>query len=298
VSGRFFGVVYHENINNWATAGIIEAMKQKGHIPKPFRLPDISAEIPDKFNYLDEEDVSHMDGVLVRTIGFGTGDQITYRISLLEHFEDTGIYVMNSAYAFRRAKDKYATLTALNKAGIRVPKTFVGENLEAAVKFVEEVGDVIIKPLIGARGMGAIRAEQKELTYRALKFIHQLGQVLYVQELVKKPNRDIRAFVIGGQVIGAMYRYIPEGVEGEWRTNIHGGGQAEVTSLSPEYQECAIKTAEILRLDYTGVDIIESPDGPCVIEANAAPSWNALSRVTGIDVAALIVDRLAEQSAK
>jgi RimK family alpha-L-glutamate ligase len=298
VSGRFFGVVYHENINNWATAGIIEAMKQKGHIPKPFRLPDISAEIPDKFNYLDEEDVSHMDGVLVRTIGFGTGDQITYRISLLEHFEDTGIYVMNPAYAFRRAKDKYATLTALNKAGIRVPKTFVGENLEAAMKFVEEVGDVIIKPLIGARGMGAIRAEQKELTYRALKFIHQLGQVLYVQELVKKPNRDIRAFVIGGQVVGAMYRYIPEGVEGEWRTNIHGGGQAEVTSLSPEYQECAIKTADILRLDYTGVDIIESPDGPCVIEANAAPSWNALSRVTGIDVAALIVDRLAKQSAK
>lgn len=298
MSGRLFGVVYHENINNWATAGIIEAMKEKGHIPKPFRLPDISAEIPDKFNYLDEEDVSHMDGVLVRTIGFGTGDQITYRISLLEHFEDAGIYVMNPAYAFRRAKDKYATLTALNKAGIRVPKTFVGENLEAAIKFVEEVDDVIIKPLIGARGMGAIRAEQKELTYRALKFIHQLGQVLYVQELVKKPNRDIRAFVIGGQVIGAMYRYVPEGVEGEWRTNVHGGGQAEVTNLSPEYQECAVKTAEILRLDYTGVDIIESPDGPCVIEANAAPSWNALSRVTGIDVAALIVDRLAEQSAK
>jgi tetrahydromethanopterin:alpha-L-glutamate ligase len=298
VSGRLFGVVYHENINNWATAGIIDAMKQKGHIPKPFRLPDISAEIPDKFNYLDEEDVSHMDGVLVRTIGFGTGDQITYRISLLEHFEDAGIYVMNRAYAFRRAKDKYATLTALNKAGIRVPRTFIGENLEAAIKFVEEVDDVIIKPLIGARGMGAIRAEHRELTYRAMKFIHQLGQVLYVQELVKKPNRDIRAFVIGGQVIGAMHRYIPEGIEGEWRTNIHGGGQAEVTSLSPEYQECAIKTAEILRLDYTGVDIIESPDGPCVIEANAAPSWSALSRVTGIDVAALIVDRLVEQSAK
>jgi RimK family alpha-L-glutamate ligase len=298
MSGRLFGVVYHENINNWATAGIIEAMKQKGHIPKPFRLPDISAEIPNKFNYLDEEDVTHMDGVLVRTIGFGTGDQITYRISLLEHFEDTGIYVMNPAYAFRRAKDKYATLTALNKASIRVPRTFIGENLDAAIKFVDEVGDVIVKPLIGARGMGAIRAEHRELTYRAMKFVHQLGQVLYVQELVKKPNRDIRAFVIGGQVIGAMYRYIPEGVEGEWRTNIHGGGQAKVTSLSPEYQECAIKTAEILKLDYTGVDIIESPDGPCVIEANAAPSWSALSRVTGIDVAALIVDRLVEQSVK
>jgi ribosomal protein S6--L-glutamate ligase len=298
MASRLFGIVYHENINNWATTGIIEAVKLKGHEPKPFRLADISAEIPNRFNYLDEEDVSHMDGVLVRTIGFGTGDQITYRISLLEHFEDAGIYVMNPAYSFRRAKDKYATLTALHKVGIRVPRTFIGENLEAAIKFVEEVGDVVIKPLIGARGMGAIRAEHRELTYRAMKFIHQLGQVLYVQEMIEKPNRDIRAFVIGGHVIGAMYRYLPKGVEGEWRTNVHGGGEAEVTSLSPEYEECAIKTAEVLKLDYTGVDIIESPEGPCVIEANAAPSWSALSRVTGIDVASLIVDRLVDQSTK
>jgi RimK family alpha-L-glutamate ligase len=298
MSGRLFGVVYHENINNWATASIIETMKKRGHEPKPFRLPDISAQIPNKFTYLDEEDVSQMDGILVRTIGFGTGDQITYRISLLEHFEDAGIYVMNPAYSFRRAKDKYATLTALNKAGIRVPRTFIGENLEAAINFVDEVGDVVIKPLIGARGMGSIRAEHRELTYRAMKFIHQLGQVLYVQETIEKPNRDIRAFVIGGKVIGAMYRYVPSNIDGEWRTNVHGGGEAEAMKLDPDYEECAIKTAEILNLDYTGVDIIETPEGPCVIEANAAPSWSALSRVTGIDVAGLIVDRLVEQTSQ
>jgi len=294
--GRLFGVVYHENINNWATAGLIEAMKAKGHEPKPFRLPDVSAEIPNRFTYLDEEDISNMDGVLVRTIGFGTGEQVTYRISLLEHFEDAGIYVMNPAYSFRRAKDKYATLTALSKAGIKVPRTFIGENLEAAVKFVDEVGDVVIKPMIGARGMGSIRAENKELTYRAMKFIHQLGQVLYVQETIDKPNRDIRAFVIGGKVIGSMYRYVPHDIPGEWRTNVHGGGEAVVMQLEPEYKECAIKTAEILNLDYTGVDIIETPDGPCVIEANAAPSWSALATVTGLDVAGLIVDRLVEQT--
>jgi len=294
MSNRLFGVVYHENVNNWATAGLIEAIKAKGHTPMPFRLPDIAAQIPNKFIHLNEEDVSHMDGVLVRTIGFGTGDQITYRISLLEHLEDAGIYVMNPAYSFRRAKDKYATLTALNKAGIHVPRTYIGENLESAINFADEVGDVVIKPLIGARGMGMIRAEHRELTYRAMKFIHQLGQVLYVQELIEKPDRDIRAFVIGGELIGAMYRYVPD-IEGEWRTNVHGGGEAEVTELSPEYEECALKTAEVLNLDYTGIDIIESKDGPCVIEANAAPSWSALSRVTGIDVAGLIIDQLVKK---
>jgi RimK family alpha-L-glutamate ligase len=295
---RKFGVVYHENVNNWATKGLIDAIVAKGHMAKPIRLSDVSAQLPNKFTHLEDEDVSDMDGVLVRTIGFGTGDQITFRISLLEHFEDAGIYVMNPAYSFRRAKDKYATLTALHKAGIRVPKTYIGENLEAAIDFVNKVGDVIVKPLIGARGMGAIRAEHRELTYRAMKFIHQLGQVLYVQEVVEKPNRDIRAFIIGGKLVGAMYRYIPEGVDGEWRTNVHGGGIAELTQLTPEYEECAIKTAEVLKLDYTGVDIIESPEGPCVIEANAAPSWSALSRVTGIDFASLIIDRLVNQSSR
>ncbi|MCK5265249.1 MAG: 30S ribosomal protein S6--L-glutamate ligase, partial [Candidatus Thorarchaeota archaeon] len=76
---------------------------------------------------------------------------------------------------------------------------------------------------------------------------------------------------------------------------VHGGGEAEVTELSPEYEECALKTAEVLNLDYTGIDIIESKDGPCVIEANAAPSWSALSRVTGIDVAGLIIDQLVKK---
>lgn len=295
MSGLQFGVVYHENVNNWATANLIKAIEEKGHEAKPFRLPEVAAQIPNRFTHL-EENVSDIDGVLVRTIGFGTGDQITFRISLLEHFEDAGIYVMNPAYSFRRAKDKYATLTALNKAGIYVPRTYVGENLEAAIEFAEDVGDVVIKPLIGARGLGAIRAEQKELTYRAMKFIHQLGQVLYVQEMIDKPNRDIRAFVIGDELIGAMYRYLPEGVEGEWRTNVHGGGRAELAELDQEYEDCAIRAAAVLGLDYTGIDILETNEGPCVIEANAAPSWSALSRVTGIDVAGLIVDRLVEKS--
>jgi ribosomal protein S6--L-glutamate ligase len=213
----------------------------------------------------------------------------------LEHLEDAGIYVMNPAYSFRRAKDKYATLTALNKAGIQVPRTYIGENLEAAIEFVHEIDDVIIKPLIGARGLGAIRAEHPELTYRAMKFIHQLGQVLYVQEMIHKPDRDIRAFVIGNEVIGAMYRYLPEDKDGEWRTNVHGGGKAEAIKLSEEYEEIAIKTAKVLNLDYTGVDMLESDNGPYVIEANASPSWSALSRVTGLDVASMIINRLVDR---
>jgi len=293
-----FGLVYHENVNNWATKSLREKIEEKGHEAKPFRLTDVAAQVPNRFTYLDEEDISDMDGIVLRTVGFGTGDQITFRISLLEHFEDAGIYVMNPAYAFRRAKDKYATLTALHKAGVVVPRTYIGENLEAAIDFAEEVGDVIIKPLIGARGLGAIRSDDPALAYRAMKFVHQLGQVLYVQETIQKPDRDIRAFVIGDEVVGAMYRYLPEDEEDEWRTNVHTGGRAEEVDLSEEYEEVAIRTANVMGLDYTGVDILESPDGPYVIEANAAPSWSALSRVTGLDVADMIIDKLIHEASQ
>ncbi len=292
------GVCYYENVNNWATKSLIDAIISRGHQAKAFRLCDVGAEIPNRFTHLEDEVLSEMCGLLIRTIGFGTGDQITYRISLLEHFEDAGVYVMNPTYSFRRAKDKYATLTALHKAGIRVPRTYVGENLEAAIKFVDEVGDVVIKPLIGSRGLGSIRAEHKELTYRAMKFIHQLGQVLYLQEMIPKPGRDIRAFVVGGQMVAAMYRYLPGDRPDEWRTNVHGGGRPELAHLDTEYTECALKTAEVLKLDYTGVDIIESADGPCVLEANAAPSWAGLSTVTNIDIAGEIVDLLISRCRK
>ncbi len=298
MTSLLLGVCYYENVNNWATKSLIDTINSRGHQAKAIRLCDVGAQIPHKFTHLEDEDLSEMRGLIVRTIGFGTGDQITYRISLLEHFEDAGVYVMNPTYSFRRAKDKYATLTALYKAGIRVPRTYVGENLEAAIKFVDEVGDVVIKPLIGSRGLGSIRAEHKELTYRAMKFIHQLGQVLYIQEMIPKPDRDIRAFVIGGQLVAAMYRYIPSDRPGEWRTNVHGGGRPQMAQLDAEYTECALKTAEVLRLDYTGVDIIESKEGPYVIEANAAPSWAGLSTTTNVDIAGKIVDLLIKMCRK
>lgn len=298
MTAMFFGICYHENVNNWATKSLTDALTARAHEVKLFRLQDVAAQIPDKFTHLEDEDLTGLDGVIVRTIGFGTGDQITFRISLLEHFQDSGIYVMNPAYSFRRAKDKYATLTTLHKAGIRVPRTYVGENLEAAMGFVKDIGDVVIKPMIGSRGMGSIRAENPELTYRAMKFIHQLGQVLYVQETIQKPDRDIRAFIVGGRFVAAMYRYVPPGVEGEWRTNVHGGGVAAPAALSDEYIECALKTAEVLKLDYTGVDILETPEGPCVLEANASPSWSGLSGQTDVDIAGAIVDLLVERCKK
>jgi len=279
------GIAYHKDISNWTTAELIKAIKDEGEEPVPFQVQEVTADIPDNFSIGKQlEPLNDLNAIILRTYGFGTTDQLTYRISLFEHLENAGIPVINSTHAFRKAKDKYAALFTLSKAGIPVPKTRVTENLDAAIEFLDHVKSVIIKPLLGSRGYGIIKTDNKDLAYRALKFIFSLGQVLYLQEYIEKPDRDIRAFVIGDEVIGAMYRYSTN-----WKTNVSQGAKPVGCKLSEELEEIAIKSAHAIGLDYTGIDIIEGKDGPYVIETNAAPSWHGLEEAIGENVSRKII---------
>jgi ribosomal protein S6--L-glutamate ligase len=228
-----------------------------------------------------------LGAALLRTLTYGTLDQITYRISLLEHMEKYGIRVINPAYSFRRARDKYATLFYLESQGIRVPKTVITESFRQGLNAVRSLGDVVIKPLVGARGEGAIHANDFDIGYRALKAAYSVGQVLYIQEYVPKPGRDIRAFVIGDEVASAMYRIASPG---SWKTNVAQRAKPVRCELPKEVEDQAIMASKSLGLDYSGVDIMESEKGPMIMEVNAAPTWHGLQSVTDFDIADRIVE--------
>ena len=288
------GIAYHKDISNWTTVELIKAIQNLGKEPVPVQVQEITADIPHGFtlgkNMIPLDDLNAM---ILRTYGFGTTDQLTYRISLFEHIEKAGIPVINSTHAFRKAKDKYAALFTLSNAGIPVPKTRVTENLDAAIEFLDHVNSVIIKPILGSRGYGIIKTDDKDLAYRALKFIYSLGQVLYLQEYIEKPDRDIRAFVIGDEVIGAMYRYSKN-----WKTNVSQGARPVKCELNDELTDIAIKSAKAIGLDYTGIDIIEGKDGPYVIETNAAPSWHGLEQAIGENVSEKIIKYVIKKARK
>lgn len=297
------GVIYGRLTSIWPTRMLTKSIGRLGHTAVLFSLRHVTTTVGEERNYSGGNQQEHdvmkfsyrgrslddLSAAMVRTLSYGTLDQITYRVSLLEHMEKSGIFVVNPAYAFRRARDKYATLFYLEKNGIPVPKTVVTESFRRALNAVRSIGDVVIKPLVGARGEGSIRTSDFDVAYRALKAAYSVGQVLYIQEYVPKPDRDIRAFVIGDEVVSAMYRVA---TPGSWKTNVAQQGKPIRCKLSKEVEEIAIQASKSLGLEYSGVDIIESEMGPKVTEVNAAPTWHGLQTVTPFDIADRIMEHV------
>ncbi|WEU40129.1 MAG: RimK family alpha-L-glutamate ligase [Candidatus Odinarchaeum yellowstonii] len=278
-----------DNRLGWPGTQLIKAIEQSGHQPLLIRLDEISALISSEHEFYLKEERLSFEGGIIRGLGAASTDEITYRISLLEHLNFDKKILINEPYAFRRAKDKYATLLLLSKNKIPVPKTLVTEDAEQAYKIAEKWGCVVIKPLIGSRGLGPIKSDNPDLSYRIIKTLKRLHQVLYVQEYIANPGRDIRVFVIGGRVIGGMYRVAKPG---EWKSNIAAGAKPCKLDLNKELEDLAVKTASVMGLDYTGIDILESAEGYKVVEANAAPSWHGLNEVLKTDIAKLIIEHL------
>jgi ribosomal protein S6--L-glutamate ligase len=244
-----------------------------------------------KFSFRGKS-IDDLSAAMLRTLTYGTLDQITYRISLLEHMEKHGILVVNPAYSFRRARDKYATLFYLENQGITVPKTVVTEGFRQALNAVRSLRDVVIKPLVGARGEGATHTNDFDVAYRVLKAAYSVGQVLYIQEYIPKPDRDIRAFVIGDEVISAMYRIASPG---SWKTNVAQSAKPVKCELPREMENQAIRASKSLGLEYSGVDIMESEKGPVIMEVNAAPTWHGLQSVTDFDIADRIIQYVIDK---
>jgi ribosomal protein S6--L-glutamate ligase len=205
---------------------------------------------------------------------------------MIEHMEVSGIRVVNPCYSFRRARDKYSTQYTLAKAGLPVAETYTTESMERAYRWSMEWGESVYKPILSSMGKGSLKFDDPDIAYNAWKMLSRLGQALIVQKFLRNPGRDIRVFVVGGQVVGSAYKY---GVEGEWKTNVARGGRMVDEPVPCEILEMGVQATTALGLDYAGVDIIESEHGPVILEVNGAPGWQALKEATGIDVAEKIV---------
>src|SRR5207244_4650589 len=161
------------------------------------------------------------DAVLARFIPNGSLEQIIYRMDALHWIERRGVFVMNSPRAIERSVDKFYTTALLQEAGLPTPETVVCESTADAMAAVLAMGDVIVKPIFGSMGHGIVRVSDPDVAFRVLRSLEQVRAVFYVQRAVDHGGRDIRAFVAGGRVLGAIERRAPDG---EWRTNVSRGG--------------------------------------------------------------------------
>jgi RimK family alpha-L-glutamate ligase len=200
---------------------------------------------------------------------------------------------MNSARAIERSVDKFYTTALLQEAGLPTPETVVCETPSDAMAAAVTMGDVVIKPIFGSMGRGMVRVSDPDVAFRVVRALEQLHTVFYVQRAVDHGGRDVRVFVVGGRVVGAIERQAPEG---HWRTNVSLGGSARPFELPPAWEQLALGATAAIGADYAGVDLLPSRDGTVfVLEVNGIPGWHGLKQATGIDVAAAIVDHLAER---
>jgi RimK family alpha-L-glutamate ligase len=230
--------------------------------------------------------VKDLGAMLVRPIGRGSLDEVIFQMDTLHKLWRAGLPVINQPSAIEKAVDKYYALALLEESGIPTPKTVVTESIaDALAAFKAFGGEAIVKPVFGSRGIGAARISDTDVAERVFRTLRFYRHVIYVQEFVPHGKRDIRTFVIGGQVVAAMYR-----VANSWKTNVSQGASSVRANLPQETEKLAIDAAKVIGCEIAGVDIMENKKGPVINEVNSQPGWRGLQTTTKLTIA----DQIAE----
>lgn len=212
-----------------------------------------------------------------------------YGTAVVRQFEMMGAFSTIDSEALVRSRDKLRSLQVLTRARIGLPKTVFTNYSRDVEGVIDHVGGtpLVIKLLEGTQGLGVVLAETKNAAKSVIEAFNGLQARVIVQEFIKEAGgADIRVFVVDGHVVGAMKR---QGKEGEFRSNLHQGGSAEVLELSDEEEIAAIKAAKAMRLGVAGVDMLQSSRGPLVLEVNSSPGLEGIEKATGKDIARKII---------
>jgi len=237
--------------------------------------------------------ISDYDAVLPRI-----GASITYfGTAVVRQFEQMDVYTPNTANGIANSRDKLRAAQILSRHDIGMPATSFVRDKADVLPAIELVGGapVVIKLLEGTQGIGVILAPDKKVAEAIIETLQSTKQNVLIQQFIAESRgRDIRALVVGDRVVGAMRR----SAQGdEFRSNVHRGGTVEPVELSPEYEQTAVRAAQIMGLRVAGVDMLEGNAGPLVMEVNSSPGLEGIERATELDIAGAIVDHISNQVA-
>jgi ribosomal protein S6--L-glutamate ligase len=230
----------------------------------------------------------HYDAILPR-IGASITD---YGLSVVKQFEVTGVATVNGSRAIAESRDKMRCLQVLVAAGLKVPRsvlTRTSRGLRTAVETVKGL-PVVLKLLQGTQGVGVMIVHSPISLGSVCETLHGLDKDVIIQQFIAEgAGRDYRAFVVGDRVVAAMMRTAPEG---EFRSNIHRGGEGRLVDLPIEFERAAIKAAQTLGLQIAGVDLMESNEGPLILEVNSSPGFEGIEKATGLNIARFMIQQI------
>ncbi len=279
--------VLSRNPKLYSTSRLVEAGEKRGHEMVIIDHSKCNIEIEKKKPkvYYKGEQIANVNAIIPRI-----GASVTFfGTAVVRQFEMMHVFSTVESVALVRSRDKLRSLQILARAGLGLPKTVFTNYSKDVQTPIEAVGGApcVIKLLEGTQGIGVVLAETKKAAESVLEAFNGLQARVVVQEFIKEAGgADIRAFVIGDRVVGAMKR---QGKEGEFRSNLHRGGSAEIIELNDKEERAALKAAKALGLGVAGVDMLQSSRGPLILEVNSSPGLEGIELATGKDIAAEII---------
>jgi len=279
--------ILSRNPGLYSTSRLIEAAEKRGHnveILDPLKC-DLIIEKKNPTVYYKGRKIEATDAIIPRI-----GASITYYgTAVVRQFEMMNTFTTTTSQALVVSRDKLRSLQILSKAKLGLPKTVFTNYSRDVSEVIDHIGGapLVIKLLEGTQGIGVVLAETKNAAESVIEAFNGLEARVIVQEYIKEAKgADIRAFVVDGQIVGAMKR---QGKEGEFRSNLHRGGTAEIIKLTDEEENAALKAVKSMGLGVAGVDMLQSERGPLILEVNSSPGLEGIEKATGKDVATSII---------
>jgi ribosomal protein S6--L-glutamate ligase len=278
----------------YSTRRLVEAAQQQGHevqvIDTLRCYMNITSHKPE-IHYRGEN-LTGFDAVIPRI-----GASITfYGTAVVRQFEMMGVFSLNESVAIARSRDKLRSLQLLSRKGIGLPVSGFAHSPDDIEDLIKMVGGApaVIKLLEGTQGIGVVLAETQKAAESVIEAFMGLKANILVQEFIKEAGgADIRCLVIGEKVVAAMMR---RAREGEFRSNLHRGGTAELIRITPEERSTAVRAAAAMGLNVAGVDILRSNHGPVIMEVNSSPGLEGIEKSTGKDIASMIIDFISKEA--
>jgi ribosomal protein S6--L-glutamate ligase len=287
-------VILSRNTKLYSTRRLVEAAKQRGHDIRVIDHSkcDLVIEKNGPAIHYKGEKITNIDAVIPRI-----GASITfYGTAVVRQFEMMKIFSAVESQAIVRSRDKLRSLQILARAGLGMPKTVFTNHSKEVMKVVQKVGGapLVIKLLEGTQGLGVVLAETNKAAESVIEAFYGMKTRIIVQEFIKEAKgADIRAFVVNGEVVGAMKR---QAKDGEFRSNLHRGGTANLIKLSRAEKAAALKAAKALGLAIAGVDMLQSSRGPLILEVNSSPGLEGIEKATLVDIAGKIIQYVEENA--
>lgn len=277
----------------YSTRRLKEAAKQRGYKVEILNTLKFAIDLEEANPelYLRQKSLDHIDAVLPRV-----GASITYfGTAVVRQFEQMDVFCANSSAGITNSRDKLRSLQIMSKHRIGIPRTSFVKDKNDVLPAIERVGGapVIIKLIEGTQGIGVLLADTVKQAEAIIELLQSQKQNVLIQKFVaESKGKDVRAFVIGDEVVASMRR-VAQGQE--FRSNVHRGGLTEQIELNDDYKETAVRAAQIMGLRVAGVDMLESKTGPQVMEVNSSPGLEGIEKCTQLDIAGAIVDYIAAQ---